>query len=211
MPQGRARGHLDLPGLSPRIRRQQERLPAGGRGRGYLRQAGEARPLHAGAAPLARLTGGGRFKQGGIQAQVREPTGLHPRGGQQAQHGVAAVAQANKRPTRQPAGQLLDRLSGPVRPFFVATALGRRPLGRGGQHGEHGQGSNAGGPGQGREQADTEPAQTAALDQVSGTAAHRIAVAATSGDARPLAAFEGFVQAEDERASGYKGRHELGQ
>jgi hypothetical protein len=42
-------------------------------------------------------------------------------------------------------------------------------------------------------------------------AAHGVAVDTASGDARPPAAFERLVQAEDERAGGQKRGHELAQ
>jgi hypothetical protein len=46
---------------------------------------------------------------------------------------------------------------------------------------------------------------------VGAAAAHGVAVDTASGDARPPAAFERLVQAEDERACGQKRGHEVAQ
>ncbi len=118
----------------------------------------------------------------------------------QIQHGVAVVAHQHQRSLRQPAPQLHDHLPRPVGEFLVSASLLLVVPRRGRQHGEHRQGPIASGPGHVAQPHQGDPAQAAGLDQLLAAGTHRIAVDAPTFDLGAAPPFQGFVDAEDQRA-----------
>ena len=119
---------------------------------------------------------------------------------EQVQHGIGVVAHQHQWALGEPAAQLHDHLPRPVGELLVpAPSLLVVPR-RGRQHREHRQGPMASGPGDVAQPHQGDPAQAAGLDQLLATGAHHVPVDAPSLDLCAATPFQGFVDAEDQRA-----------
>ena len=176
--------------------------PAPGRARiaHPLCKAGQPCPLHRWSAPHFRAARRGRLAQTGIEAQAGDDGEVRREVAQQRDGREAAVGHRDDAPPGQPARDLQQRLAAPVRELLVALALlGRVPLG-GRQDGQEGQAPDAAGPGNGREQHDAEPAQTAGLDEMAMAGADRVTVDPARRDPRAPAPLDGIIEADHHRA-----------
>ena len=118
---------------------------------------------------------------------------------EQIQHGVAVVPHQN-RGAGQTATHQHDLLPRPVGELLVSASLLPVVLRRGRQHGEHRQSPMASGPGHPAQPHQGDPAQPAGFDQLMAAGTHRVAVDGPRPDPGIPTPFQGFVDAEDQRA-----------
>ena len=119
---------------------------------------------------------------------------------EEVEDGVAVVAHQHQRAVGQPSAQLHDHLPGPVSDLLVAASLPLVVTRRRRQHGEHRQRPMASGPRHQSQPHQGDPAETTGLDQLVAAGAHRVPVDASGLDHGAATAFQGFVDAEDQRA-----------
>ena len=140
--------------------------------------------------------------EGGVQAQSgdeghRFAEGLA--GVEQIKHGVAVVSYQHQLPMGQPATQLHDHLSSPVRELLVPASLLLVVPRRGRQHREYRQSPMASRPRDVAQPHQGNPAQATSLDQLVAAGTHRVPIDAPSLDLGAPTPFQGFVDAEDQR------------
>ena len=187
-----------------------ERLPDRpgiGRHLGQCRQAlaGFARTAHG-----ARRTGWCRLIERRIQAQACDDgEAAAPQGMQEEQRREAAVGHEDEVAARQPAAGLQGELPAEVQQRLVPASL-REVVSLGGDEGgQERKRPHAFCPGNGGEQHQAHPTQSAGLDEMTVRRAHRIPIDAARRDLRSPAPLDRVVQAEDHWAARREGPDQM--
>jgi hypothetical protein len=184
-------------------------LPEGLRIGEHLAQLRQTLALLARPTPGAGRTRRSRLVESRIQTQARDQHGGAADRVQPFECGVGVVTDQDDRSLGQPAPELKHHLPCPVEQRLVSSAtLPGIPL-RGAEGGEERQCPDATGPGNGNEQHERKPTQTAGLYEVAMAATYGIPVDAACLDASAPATFNRVVQGEDQRPLGSKGLDEL--
>ena len=165
-------------------------------------ERGSPRAFQRWSAVLARMSWWRWRVESGVQAQSGDQSDRFAQGlaaVEQVEDGVAVVPHQYQGTVGQPAAQQHDHLPRPVGDLLVPVSLTLVVARRGRQHREHWESPVASGPGHLAQPHQGDPAQAAGLDQLVATGADRVPVDASGSDLGAATAFQGFVDAEDQR------------